>query len=188
MNEQKRLDGPELEQEITEFAELLYNFREALDIKTIKANIESFLLANHLIQLPKDRPDKEKKEELVEKCMPTLERFEEVEKHVFYPIPTPKEFAATIRIYASTLARESIKNTLALIPDIEELKEELRVGNILTAELTDKCRELELQIEEAKKQYKDYIVSWLGDIFLCELYNTKQRDELCRSMWQALKG
>jgi len=42
------LDLEPMEQEITEFAEMLYNFREAMDIKTIKNNIESFLLANHL--------------------------------------------------------------------------------------------------------------------------------------------
>lgn len=41
---------------------------------------------------------------------------------------------------------------VALIPDIDELKEELRVGNQLTATLTDKCRELELRVEEAKKE------------------------------------
>ena len=42
------------EREITEFAELLYNFREGMNIKSIKANIESFLLANHYRKLPQD--------------------------------------------------------------------------------------------------------------------------------------
>ncbi len=51
-------------------------------------------------------------EELVEKCMPTLERFEEVEKQVFYPIPTSPEFSAIIRIYASTMSREAVRKTL----------------------------------------------------------------------------
>jgi len=64
--------------------------------------------------------DKELREELVEKCMPTLERFEEIEKQVFYPIPKPAEFSATIRIYASTMSREAVRKALALLPNIEE--------------------------------------------------------------------
>ena len=51
--------------------------------------------------------------EQVEKYMPTLERFEEIEKQVFFPIPAPREFSATIRIYASTMAREALRNILA---------------------------------------------------------------------------
>lgn len=46
----------EEEREITEFAEMLYNFREAMTIKTIKNNIESFLLANHYRKPPKEKP------------------------------------------------------------------------------------------------------------------------------------
>ena len=46
----------EAEMEITEFAELLYNFREAMTIETIKHNIESFLLANHYHILPQEKP------------------------------------------------------------------------------------------------------------------------------------
>jgi len=42
-------------------------------------------------------------------------------------------------------------------------------------------------IEEVKREERDYVVSWLDDIFLCEFYNAEQRDDLCRSMWQALK-
>lgn len=42
--------------EITEFAEMLYNFREAMTIETIENNIESFLLANHYRKLPKGKP------------------------------------------------------------------------------------------------------------------------------------
>ncbi len=61
-----------------------------------------------------------RKEELVEKCMPTLERFEEVEKQIFFPIPKPVEFSATIRIYASTMSRESVRNTLATIREVVE--------------------------------------------------------------------
>ena len=43
-------------QEITEFAKLLYNFREAMDIETIEANIQSFLKANHYVILPEGEP------------------------------------------------------------------------------------------------------------------------------------
>ncbi len=52
---------------------------------------------------------------LVEECMPTLERFEEVERQVFFPVPKPLEFSATIRIYASTMAREAIRKALHVI-------------------------------------------------------------------------
>ena len=45
----------EEEREITEFAEHLYNLGEFMDIKSIKGSIESFLLANHYVQLPKDK-------------------------------------------------------------------------------------------------------------------------------------
>lgn len=37
----------------------------------------------------------------------------------------------------------------------KELKEELRIGNILTANLTDKCGDLEHEVKEAKKQGGD---------------------------------
>ncbi len=37
--------------DVTEFATILYNFRDALKISNIKANIQSFLLANHYVKL-----------------------------------------------------------------------------------------------------------------------------------------
>lgn len=80
--------------------------------------------------------DKEQRiKELVEKCMPTLERFEEVEKQVFYPIPKPVEFSSTIRIYASTMSREAVKKTLALIPQVPQGDDE----GLLTPEEIDKA-------------------------------------------------
>lgn len=54
-----------MDKEITEFAEILYNFREALDIKSIKANLESFLLANHYVKLPQNKPPLLSDEEIV---------------------------------------------------------------------------------------------------------------------------
>ena len=49
-------------------------------------------------------------------------------------------------------------------------------------------REIRPIIEKQVRQcYKDYIVIWLDDIFLCEFYNEVERDELCHSMWRALK-
>lgn len=39
-----------LEQELTELAEMLYNFKDAMTIASIKDNIRSFLLANKLIR------------------------------------------------------------------------------------------------------------------------------------------
>ena len=51
--------------EITEFAELLYNFREAMDIKSIESSIVSFLLANHYVILPKDKPPILTNEEII---------------------------------------------------------------------------------------------------------------------------
>ena len=48
--------------------------------------------------------------------------------------------------------RMLLEKIIALFPDTEELEEELRVGNQLTATLTDKCRALELLIEEAKRE------------------------------------
>ena len=41
------------ELELTELAEVIYNFK--LDIPAIKANIRSFLLANHYVQLDPDQ-------------------------------------------------------------------------------------------------------------------------------------
>lgn len=37
------------------------------------------------------------------------------------------------------------------------------------------------------KERDNFYKEWLDDIYLCKLYGTKQRDELCRSMWEALK-
>jgi len=54
-----------IDQEITEFAELLYAFREASTIKTIKENITSFLLANHYAVLPEGEPPSLSDEEIV---------------------------------------------------------------------------------------------------------------------------
>lgn len=42
-----------MEQEITELAEILHNFE--MDITTIKANLKSFLLAHHYMQLADDQ-------------------------------------------------------------------------------------------------------------------------------------
>lgn len=39
-----------------------------------------------------------------------------------------------------------------------------------------------------EKAERDYVISWLDDIFLCEFYDAEKRDELCRQMWQALKS
>lgn len=46
----------EVQGDLTELAEILYNFGGFLDIRTIKANIESFLKANHYCQLPEGKP------------------------------------------------------------------------------------------------------------------------------------
>lgn len=92
---------------------------------------------------PLDRPElREKGEELVEKCMPTLERFEEVEKQVFFPIPKPVEFAVTIRVYASTMSREAVRKTLALIPDIPKDRPPL-----LSNEEEDACTPTDKEID-----------------------------------------
>jgi len=40
----------------------------------------------------------------------------------------------------------------------EELNEELRVGNILTAKLTDKCRELELKLSTQAEEIKNWLI------------------------------
>lgn len=50
-----------------------------------------------------------------EKYMLPIEVYEQVEKEVFYPIPAPKNFHATIRMYASSMARRTIYNTVKLI-------------------------------------------------------------------------
>jgi len=42
---------------------------------------------------------------------------------------------------------------------VKKLKEELRVGNNLTAKLTDKCRELELKIGQIKKEERNRIIA-----------------------------
>ena len=72
--------------------------------------------ARQICQLFEPKPDEGRlltDEELVEECMPTLERFEVVEKQVFYPITKPPEFSSTIRIYASIMSREAVRKTLA---------------------------------------------------------------------------
>ncbi len=56
---------------------------------------------------------------LTEKCMPTIERFEEVEKQVFYPIPYPVGFSVIIRIYASKMSREAIAKARPIIAEAE---------------------------------------------------------------------
>ena len=43
------VDTAEEDQEITELAENLFNFRNAMDIEEIKHTIKSFLLANHYV-------------------------------------------------------------------------------------------------------------------------------------------
>ena len=50
-------DEPVLEQELTEFAEAIYNFTKigAMDISNIKETTRSFLLANHLVQKDPDQ-------------------------------------------------------------------------------------------------------------------------------------
>lgn len=45
----------DLEREIVEFAEFIYNLKPAMSIANIKNNIKSFLLANHLVQIAKDQ-------------------------------------------------------------------------------------------------------------------------------------
>ena len=71
---------------------------------------------------------------------------------------------------------------------IDELKGESRARLEIIGRLTARCEQLINEAQVAKKQERDYVVSWLDDIFLCKSYNTEQRDELCRAMWQALKG
>ncbi len=91
---------------------------------------------------------------LVEECMPTLERFEVVEKQVFFPIPKPVGFTYTIRIYASTMSREAVRNTLAQIREVVEgaelTNDELYQCSLLSE---DDCKE----IEELHKSYGDDI-------------------------------
>lgn len=95
-----------------------------------------------ICQLEKDKPKPEGRllaidEELVEKCMPTLERFEVVEKQVFFPIPKPPEFSCTIRIYAATMSREAVRKTLNKTASIEEIeKRDKRIK-----ELQDTCNQ-----------------------------------------------
>ena len=56
--EQEKKDGskPIEEQELTELAQMLFNFRNAMRIENIKASIESFLLANHYVKLLERKP------------------------------------------------------------------------------------------------------------------------------------
>ncbi len=39
-----------------------------------------------------------------------------------------------------------------------------------------------------QKARDNYCKEWLDDIFLCEFYDAPKRDELCRELWQTLKG
>ena len=55
-----------IEQELTEFAEMIYNFRDAMTIRNIKENMRSFLLANHLKPIPKDKPPVLSDEEILQ--------------------------------------------------------------------------------------------------------------------------
>lgn len=129
-----------------------------------------------------DKPDREKGEELVEKCMPALERFEEIEKQVFYPIPKPVEFSSTIRIYASTMSREAVRKTIALIPDIEEAQKKVddwQVG--FEHFLSSNLGLMQKMVEEAKKQVKICILQAIADE---PEYPSNMPDEL----WDELDG
>ncbi len=126
--------------------------------------------------------------ELVEKCMPALERFEEVEKQVFYPIPKPVEFSSTIRIYASTMAREAIRKAIALIsPLIEDAKKQ-------GIEQEHKAM-IGVAVDEGNKAYKngvkaerERIIGWMGE--RCPhsggLEEQKVYKSDCPQCWQAL--
>ena len=93
---------------------------------------------------PQERQDELLLTEIVEECMPTIERFEEVQKQVFYPI-SAKELGCevTCRIYASTMSREAVRKTLAKIREAvegagltdEELKKVIREAEITTGVL-----------------------------------------------------
>ena len=61
--------------------------------------------------------------ELIENCMLALKDYERIEKAVFFPIPVPSNFNATIRIYASTIARQTLERAIPIIA--EEIKKEL---------------------------------------------------------------
>lgn len=61
------------------------------------------------------------------------------------------------------------------------------VEDLIEAHGVLKDAECEKKIAEAVKAKVDWVVEWLDDIFQCELYSVKQRDELCRAMWQSLK-
>lgn len=89
--------------------------------------------------------------ELVEKCMPTLERFEEVEKQVFYPIPKPPEFSATIRIYASTMSREAVRKTLNKTASIKGTNAIDYLKGYTEAEA--KCQ---ARVERIKRRLREY--------------------------------
>ncbi len=66
-------------------------------------------------------------DKLIEKCVPSIEVFEDVEKQVFFPIPAPGEFSATIRIYASTMCRRTLAQAIPIIREAVagEIKREL---------------------------------------------------------------
>jgi len=49
---------------------------------------------------------------------------------------------------------------------VEELEDELKTGNRLTAELTDKCRELEGKLEAAEKEIKELKSTCCGPCYL----------------------
>jgi len=75
--------------------------------------------------------------ELTEKYMPTIERFEQVQKEIFYPIPSDMPLVA--RMYAAKIAREAIEKTLSLLSKEEEaIRTELleRIDTIFSDKIT----------------------------------------------------
>ncbi len=185
----------------------LVKIRTALEKPSLSEALEAMgkVLSELGEQKRLDRPDREK---IIEECMPTLERFEVVEKQVFFPIPCPPEFSATIRIYASTMSREAVRKSLALIPDelaynpdyldfqkgveatrkiwkvkVEELKETITYLEE-AIQVMPECLEEEAKCEERERilgifeKYKEPIEKQ-------ERLNTKFK--MANTVWQALK-
>ena len=50
------------------------------------------------------------------------------------------------------------------------------------------CEASKAVIPIIQKARDNYYKEWLDDIFLCEFYDAPKRDELCRELWQTLKG
>ncbi len=99
--------------------------------------------------------------ELVEKCMPTLERFEIIEKQVFFPIPKPVEFSTTIRIYAATMSREAIRKAIPIIKqagirEVVEWIHSITAGAII--EVDDTISELPVHVE--RRVWKAKLREW----------------------------